>query len=66
MLAGGAGGLVETCLVSSLKEHVEHAEFTFGAGVLGSASAGVLGHEEPLPVVYQAAVKGAPASQQPS
>ena len=33
---------------------------------MGIASAGVLGHEEPLLVVHQADERGAPASQQPS
>ena len=46
--AGGAAGGE----LSSLMEQVEQAGFTFGAGALGSASACVLGHEEPLLVVH--------------
>ena len=45
---------------------MEQAEATFGAGALGSASAGILGHEKPLLVVHQAAERGASVSQQPS
>ena len=41
----------------------EHKQIVWGRG---NASAGILGHEEPLLVVHQAAERGAPVSQQPS
>ena len=59
--AGGAVELVEAC--PALRNRWNRLRHIWGRG---SASAGILGHEEPLLVVRQAAKRGAPVSQQPS